>query len=93
MLLEVLKGIPHAPSVQYSAAIPREREDAEAIGDESEVDPEKALEKSADVRVSLEEEDKRREDEREFYDGDKDNDGPEGTKKIKVQEVGQPMQI
>ena len=71
MLLEVLKGLPSAPSVQYSTAIPREREDVEMTREEKE---EEEKEAEVDVRETQRQLDNRREDVREFYADEKEQD-------------------
>ena len=72
MLLEVLKQLPSAPSVQYTTLIPREREDVEMTREEKE-EEEKEVE-AMDHRETLRELDRRREDEREFFAEEKDNE-------------------
>lgn len=61
-LLEVLSNVPTAPSVQYSKEVPRD------------IDLEPIEEPDPDVRISQRDEDKIVEDEREFYENDKDHD-------------------
>jgi len=71
MLLEVLKGLPHAPSVQYSTAIPREREDVEMSREERE--EEERENEALDSRDGDREKDKRREQDSELFEDEKDN--------------------
>ena len=71
MLLEVLNSLPHAPSVQYSTAIPREREDVEMSREERE--EEEKENEGLDVREGEREKDKRRDLESELYEDEKDN--------------------
>ena len=72
MLLEVLKALPHAPSVQYSTAIPREREDVEMTGEEREEEEKEVA--GLDAREGDRERERRRaEHEGELYEDEKDN--------------------
>ena len=71
MLLEVLKGLPAAPSVQYTTPIPREREDVDMTREEKE---EEEKENDVDSRETVRDLDRRREDDRELFDDEKDND-------------------
>ena len=71
MLLEVLKQLPAAPSVQYTTIIPREREDVEMTREEKE---EEEKEAEVDQRETQRDLDRRREDTREFYGDEKDQD-------------------
>lgn len=75
-LFEVLKQLPHAPSVQYSTAIPHEVERL-------------AIEANPDERISRAQQDAMRVNPGEFYENDKDQDPSESaTKRLKTH---QPM--
>ncbi len=63
LLLDVLKQIPHAPSVQYSTQIPHDPRD-EFLPPET--DP--------DVRISQNDQDRMIEDDREFFESDRDHE-------------------
>ena len=75
MLLDVLRQLPAAPSVQYSTPIPREREDVDMSREEAEEEVKE--QESMDHRETVRELDRRREDEREFFAEEKDNDSRE----------------
>jgi histone deacetylase 1/2 len=79
MLLEVLKGLPAAPSVQYTTVIPREREDVEMTREEKE---EEEKEAEVDVRETQRQLERRREDEREFYGDEKEQDSDVKTSAV-----------
>jgi len=64
ILLETLRQIPHAPSVAYSTPIPHDTRVEYEMSVEEEIHP--------DQRTSVAMQDKMIQDEREFFDGDKD---------------------
>ena len=73
MLLDVLKQLPAAPSVQYSTAIPREREDVEGLREEKEEEEKEAAGMDVSGGGQLER-DRRREPDNELFTEEKDSE-------------------